>query len=607
VERFSQHHERPITSPTSGRSHSHDRCFDGHVRGSFEEQLCTRVLDSRAIKTTHQSVRDEGSLSLSETFCKQSQGENCTSENRQHNSGAIHKQTGGHKVQQSVHRGLESLAVCSSTQCTVESSAPAGGSQLSSRSIKSPQNQSNRMDIEQDSCRDNFSEMGQSNNGSVCFSGQSSDSRVLLMASEQSSICHRCSEHFLGEHVCLCLSTHLSNPQSPETYTAVPLSSYSHSSIVAEETLVSRSVGTSSGGPSETPTSSQSADSTKHSDTTPKSRDIQSNRLDVVNRRFQEIGFSQKSRKLLMAAWRCGTQKDYASKYRVYDSWCSAREIDPYCATIVQIADFISHLYNKGLQYSTINGYRSMLSAVLPCIDGHKVGQHPYVIQLLKGVFNSRPPQVRLVPEWDLLKVLEALQKKPFEPLIQAPLKVITLKTVFMIAITSFRRCSDLQSFSIGEKSVNIQSKGITFVRHGLAKQDRQSHRKATVFIPAFPENRKLDPKRCLYYYLKATERFRKSPDGEDETKVFLGLNEPHRPVSAQTISHWIVETLRLTLGDRNLKVKAHSTRALGPSLALFRGASVESIMQAADWSSESTFIRSYLRDLNCNVLREKH
>jgi len=325
--------------------------------------------------------------------------------------------------------------------------------------------------------------------------------------------------------------------------------------------------------------------------------------LAPVGKRLKEIGFSQKSRKFLLAAWR---ERDYSAKFRVFNSWCCSREVDPYCVSIMQVSDFLAHLFDKGLQYSTINGYRSMLSAVLPCIDGFKVGQHPYVVQMLKGVFNSRPPKTKLVPEWNLLKVLDGLQKKPFEPLNKACLKYVTLKTVFMIAITSFRRCSDLQSFRIGEGSVNIQSKGITFLRHGLAKQDRQSHRKAIVFIPAFPENKKLDPKRCLYYYLKATEKFRKSPEGSEheERRVFLSLNEPHKPVSAQTISKWIVETLKIVLEDKNLKVKAHSTRALGPSLALFRGPSLESILNSADWSQESTFVRFYLRDLNCNVLK---
>ena len=129
-----------------------------------------------------------------------------------------------------------------------------------------------------------------------------------------------------------------------------------------------------------------------------------------------------------MAAWRAGTQKDYTSRFKLYNSWCLSRKIDPYCATIIQIADFVAHLYQKGLLYRTINVYRSMLSAVLPCIDSHKVGQHPHVIQVLKGVFNSRPPQVKLVPEWNLPDVLDALQKRPFEPMPKVPLKNVDIE-----------------------------------------------------------------------------------------------------------------------------------------------------------------------------------
>ena len=52
-------------------------------------------------------------------------------------------------------------------------------------------------------------------------------------------------------------------------------------------------------------------------------------------------------------------------------------------------------------------------------------------------------------------------------------------------------------------------------------------------------------------------------------------------------------------------KVNAHSTRAIGPSWAAYRGASVKSIMEMADWSRESTFIRFYLRDLDVPMLRK--
>ncbi len=100
-----------------------------------------------------------------------------------------------------------------------------------------------------------------------------------------------------------------------------------------------------------------------------------------------------------------------------------------------------------------------MLSSVLAPVDKIPVGQHPYIIRLLRVVFNSRPPVYKLLPEWDLLIVLDQLKKAPFEPMKDARLKFITRKTVFLVAITTFRRCGDLQSPQLGEGAVNIQKK----------------------------------------------------------------------------------------------------------------------------------------------------
>lgn len=70
----------------------------------------------------------------------------------------------------------------------------------------------------------------------------------------------------------------------------------------------------------------------------------------------------------------------------------------------------------------------------------------------------------------------------------KADLKFINFKTVFLVAITTFRRCSDLQSLRIDKGSMKVQNKGITFVRHDLAKQDRQNHFGEKLFVPSFPE-----------------------------------------------------------------------------------------------------------------------
>ena len=55
----------------------------------------------------------------------------------------------------------------------------------------------------------------------------------------------------------------------------------------------------------------------------------------------------------------------------------------------------------------------------------------------------------RLIPvllQWDLGIVLEALSKTPFEPLREAFLKHLTLKTVFLLAMASARRRNELQA-----------------------------------------------------------------------------------------------------------------------------------------------------------------
>ena len=50
---------------------------------------------------------------------------------------------------------------------------------------------------------------------------------------------------------------------------------------------------------------------------------------------------------------------------------------------------------------------------------------------------------------------------------------------------------------------------------------------------------------------------------------------------------------------NSDLKINAHSTRAIGPSWTLFKGACLASILGAADWSKDSVFKRFYYRQLD--------
>ena len=90
----------------------------------------------------------------------------------------------------------------------------------------------------------------------------------------------------------------------------------------------------------------------------------------------------------------------------------------------------LADLFKKGFKNRTMAGYRSMLSSVLPPVQHIPRWQHPYIIRLLKWVFNSRPPTAILIPAWDLPKVLDCLNA-PSEHFKWSPLKYLTMKTVF--------------------------------------------------------------------------------------------------------------------------------------------------------------------------------
>ena len=130
-------------------------------------------------------------------------------------------------------------------------------------------------------------------------------------------------------------------------------------------------------------------------------------------------GVSESASRLLLASWREGTQRVYGAQFGIFTSWCTERGIDSFAPTLEQILDFLASLFDRGREYRMICVYRSMLSNALGRIDGFKVGEHPKVICLLKGVFHCRPPKKSMVPEWDLRIVLRVLKAGPFEPWIE--------------------------------------------------------------------------------------------------------------------------------------------------------------------------------------------
>ena len=87
--------------------------------------------------------------------------------------------------------------------------------------------------------------------------------------------------------------------------------------------------------------------------------------------------------------------------------------IDPLSAPLRDVLEFLVDQFQAGKQYRTINTLRSAISMTHMEVDGVRVGQHPLVSRLLKGVFNSRPPAPRYAGTWDVSTVLGFLEGYP--------------------------------------------------------------------------------------------------------------------------------------------------------------------------------------------------
>ena len=124
--------------------------------------------------------------------------------------------------------------------------------------------------------------------------------------------------------------------------------------------------------------------------------------------------------------------------------------------TLKAIADFLLHLFqDKKLQLGTIDGYRSAIADKLGN-STINVSKDENLTRLLDSFHRDRPKGRRGIPSWNLSLVLHQLTKAPFEPLKEASLKHLTFKTVFLLALGSGKRRSEIHAWL--HKNIRHQS-----------------------------------------------------------------------------------------------------------------------------------------------------
>ena len=309
-------------------------------------------------------------------------------------------------------------------------------------------------------------------------------------------------------------------------------------------------------------------------------------RVAYLRRHYSEKKISGEATDLLLSSWRQKSSQSYDSLCKKWISWCTERNLDPVSGPIEDVVNFLAHLFNEGYQYRSLNSYRSAIASMHAPIDGVSIGQHPLVSRLLRGAFQSRPPLPRYTETWDVSKVLTHLNSHNLEG--DVSLKLLTLRTVMLLALTRPSRSTDLAKLNLA--GFRNSPEGAVFLPAALAKQSSANKTLKDFFFPRFTENVRLCPVHSLSLYIERTKQIRGTA-----TQLFVSLIKPHLPVTSSTVARW----LKQVIGDSGIDTdtfKAHSVRSASTSAASNQGVTTEEILKAADWSSDSTFQRFYYK-----------
>lgn len=279
------------------------------------------------------------------------------------------------------------------------------------------------------------------------------------------------------------------------------------------------------------------------------------------------------------------------SSYKIYNTalkkwfnYCLLHKVDLFTASISDVLSFLTAEFNNGLSYSSINSTRSALSLIIK----EDIGEDDRIKRFFKGIANSRPSRAKYDVTWDPQIVLDYFRAKESNKILS--FKDLSYKTITLLALITGHR---MQTFSLIDiRNIVIKGSQVEIKISAKIKTSRKNTFQPNLILPFFSEE-KLCAASAIVNYLEKTKNFR-GPINQ----LFVSLNKPTKPVSSQTLGHWVKEILALSGIDTSI-FSAHSTRHASTSKAKSLGVDLGLIRKTAGWSENSvTFAKFYDRKI---------
>ena len=619
-----QCHGASCTAPTQVCNIHLHGCLSSGLGSSLCSHDCPRSLVDSAVQTAHQCSGAQSCAPGSQDFCTSviPSSKDYSGSLRQHHCLCLHKQTRGHPLLGPVCPDLASVCLLSQEQgCSYSKTCSRGHESCGRPTLQVSTDPSYRVVPQSQDLQVAVTNRLPTSNRSFCNKIQSQASPVCFSSARSQGSGSRCPGDELVRTSSLLLPSYSSlSTCGQEVNQLSELQDASCGPSLGNQRVASRSIGTVNKKTNRSSSKRKSLKATSSRGVSSKSKESKPSCL-LAEVSLEKKGFSQEVTSRILSPIRKSSKSVYEAKWNGFCTWCEEHGFSAMHPTVPIIAEFFLFLFSeKKLLPQTIEGYRSALSMKLDA--DLELGSNKELKRLIQSFYKSRPKTSRHIPSWDLTLVLQALTKAPFEPLSLAEPKFLTWKTVFLIALASGRRRSEIHAFTFkGCSHSKGWSKVILKTDPAFLAKNQLASEGASIFseieIPALTkclgqqdtEDRSLCPVRALRHYLSRTSDLR-----QGRSLLFVSLLKSKQgDIAAQTISNWIKDLIHFTLKNCSTEnaslhgVKAHDVRAQAASWSFKGGIPLLDIMRSCTWKSHSTFTSFYFRNVALKNLEDTY
>ena len=286
----------------------------------------------------------------------------------------------------------------------------------------------------------------------------------------------------------------------------------------------------------------------------------------------------------LLASWATSTAKTYESTARRWLTFTNVHGIHPLAPTVIEAINFLTEYFDTGVGHSSMNTTRSCLSSFIT-IDSIPLGDVPVIARFIKGTRRLRPPGGKVTHVWNPLTVLHHLQG--WGPTAKLSLQQLTRRTMVLFLLATGQR---LQALHLMKRSDLQWEENTLKIKYSdrLKTNDPVDSPLVLLF------KRHTEQDLCVFAHIEAyLANINTAPAAP---YVFSTVKLPTSRASSATISRQVKATLTSAGIEENFT--AYTARHASTSAASRANIPLNTILQSASWSRESTFSRFYNRPL---------